>query len=92
LNNINFEIIVLSSKGLFGKHKAITNFLKEYQCVPDDILYVGDEIRDIKACKKSGVDIAFVRWGLDGNEDIYDLSPKYIISTAGELENIILKK
>jgi phosphoglycolate phosphatase len=92
LNNISFDIIVLSSKGLFGKHKSITNFLQEHNCTKDSVLYIGDEIRDIKACNKSGVDIAFVKWGLDGNEDISAFKPKFIISTPEELLGILLEK
>jgi phosphoglycolate phosphatase len=92
INQVPFGMKVLPSKGLFGKHKAITGFMKESLCGPKDVLYVGDEIRDIKACKKSGVDIAFVRWGLDGDEDISILKPNYVISSPQELDATLEKQ
>ncbi len=41
-----------------------------------DILYVGDGIRDIAACNKANVDIAFANWGMDANEDLSGYSVK----------------
>lgn len=84
-NRISLGIVVLSSKGLYGKHKAIRRFLSEHDCAPDQLLYVGDEFRDIRACKRAGVDMAFVTWGLDGNKDVSHLKPTYILSSPEEL-------
>jgi phosphoglycolate phosphatase len=91
LNGVSLDIPVLGSKGLFGKHKAIRAFIESSLCTSRDVLYVGDEIRDIKACKKAGVDIAFVKWGLDGDEDVGYLKPEYCVSTPEELGNILFE-
>ena len=84
-------VTVLSSEGLFGKHKAIRRFLKQYGCAKEDVLYIGDEIRDIKACRKAGIDMAFVEWGLDGDEDLGGLRPKYRVKSPTRLRDILMK-
>jgi len=91
INRFTPPVTVLSSEGLFGKHKAIRSFLKQYQCAKEDVLYIGDEIRDIKACRKAGIDIAFVEWGLDGDEDLMGLKPKYRVKSPTKLRDILMK-
>ena len=90
LSNIMYDISVISSKGLFGKHKAFAEFVKQHHCKVEDILYIGDEIRDVKACNKSGIDIAFVKWGFDANKDITSYPIKFIASSPLELQQFLL--
>jgi phosphoglycolate phosphatase len=92
LNSIDFKISILSAKGLFGKHKAFTKFVKQHQCSVKDILYIGDEIRDVKACKKSGVDIVFAKWGMDADKDITSYNIKFIASSPLELQQFLIPK
>lgn len=86
---IDLGIPILSSKGLYGKHTAIRRFLKKHSCSAKSLLYVGDELRDIRACKRAGVDIAFVTWGLDGKKDTKKFKPTYWISSPKELLSIL---
>jgi len=44
---------VLCSSHIFGKDKVIKKYLKEANINRSDVFYVGDEQRDIIACKKS---------------------------------------
>lgn len=89
LNDISFNIPIISSKGFFGKTKVIRKYIENNNCLLSDVLYIGDEIRDIKACNKAGIDIAFVKWGLDGKKDIAALATRYAVSTPIELENLL---
>jgi phosphoglycolate phosphatase len=91
INRFAPPVTVLSSEGLFGKDKAIRSFLRQYQCAKEDVLYIGDEIRDIKACRKAGIDIAFVEWGLDGAEDLGGLRPKFKVKSPTKLRDILMK-
>lgn len=43
----------------------IKKFLKEKKLQTEEVLYVGDEQRDVVACKKIGVEIIWVGWGYD---------------------------
>ncbi|WP_394236375.1 HAD hydrolase-like protein [Niallia oryzisoli] len=76
---------VLNSSKLFGKDTVIKKFLKQKQLAPEQLLYVGDEVRDIIACNKVNVPFLWVSWGLDGYEMIEKENPKYVVHTPKEL-------
>jgi phosphoglycolate phosphatase len=63
--------------------------MKDHKLSPADILYVGDEIRDVKACEKVNVDIAFANWGVDAGEDLNGYSVKCILNNPSELSNTV---
>lgn len=64
-NNIVGFDTILSSKNIFGKHKTIKKFLKHNNLTSDEVIYVGDELRDVEACKKMAVKVIAVLWGFD---------------------------
>lgn len=48
----------------------IKRFLKSKKITEKDMLYVGDEQRDVAACKKAGVNVIWVSWGYDVIETV----------------------
>ena len=88
LHGLSFIGDIISAQGIFGKHKAIKRFRRKY-AAEGQVLYIGDEIRDIKACQKAGVDIAFVTWGLDGGEELGGLKVKAVLTEPSELVGLI---
>ncbi len=55
---------ISGSSNLFGKDKAIVSSCAAWPQA-DELLYVGDELRDIEACKKSVRENHRVAWGFD---------------------------
>lgn len=80
---------IRSSNGLFGKHKTIQSYLKENQLRPEDVVYVGDELRDIVASHKCGIKVVGVTWGLDPKELLISGKPSYLIDQPNELLRLI---
>lgn len=80
---------IYSEKNIFGKARAITRFLKKEKLSKDEILYVGDEVRDIEACKKAGVEIVSVTYGFNGESILREHNPDYIVHTPSELKKIV---
>ncbi len=80
---------VIGSNQLFGKHKSITGFLKKQSMKPSDVLYIGDEIRDIEACRKAGCDVYSVTWGFDSAALLSKGKPNRIIDTTDQLMDAI---
>lgn len=76
---------VHSERNIFGKDKALGKVLKLNNLVKEDVLYVGDEVRDIEACKKAGIKIASVSWGLNTKKLLEKYSPDYLYSKPEEL-------
>lgn len=89
LKNVTGFNDIFCSKSIFGKHKLLSSFLKSKKLSPADILYVGDEARDIEACKKAGVKIAWVSWGYDSLQAVQNLKPDYIINRPAELSMLV---
>lgn len=89
MNGIQCVSNVLCSNRIFGKDKVIKKFLKDSNITPSDVLYIGDEQRDIVACKKVGVPIIWVGWGYDAIEVVQQEEPEYKVATPQEILNII---
>ncbi len=87
-NVICDSITVLSTTGLFGKHKTIQAFIKEQSIDASSILYIGDELRDVQACNKAGIDIAFANWGADADQDLSTLTVKCILKEPSDIIEI----
>ncbi|MDQ2086477.1 HAD-IA family hydrolase [Herbivorax sp. ANBcel31] len=90
-NEIDEFNSIHSSKNLFGKHLTINAFIKKNNLKKEDVIYIGDEQRDITACKKSGVSIIAVTWGYDSKELLENNKPDYLANTPKELISIIHK-
>lgn len=88
-NKLNIFTHIISAKNIFGKNKTISSYLKSNNLKPNEILYVGDELRDIEACKKVNVKIVAVTWGFDSYELLKKSNPDYLIDNPEELINII---
>ncbi|WP_332645664.1 HAD hydrolase-like protein [Lysinibacillus sp. 54212] len=82
---------ILTSSKLFGKDTVLKKYMKKQQVLPEEILYIGDEVRDLLSCNKVGVPFMWVSWGLDGLDLIQKENPKYIAHTPIEIINTILK-
>ena len=70
--------------------KTIKEFAKDHGVAMSDLLYIGDEIRDVKACNRCGVDIAFVRWGLDAGASLEEFEVRYEVDTPKALAELLL--
>ncbi|MBP1966906.1 phosphoglycolate phosphatase [Paenibacillus aceris] len=76
---------IISAKLLFGKHHSIRKVMKQWGTTASRMIYVGDELRDIEACKKLGVPIVAVTWGYDAPRLLLRGQPDYFVNTPGEL-------
>ncbi|WP_028400128.1 HAD-IA family hydrolase [Ectobacillus panaciterrae] len=80
---------ILCSNKIFGKDKVIKKFLKTHKLKNTEVIYVGDEQRDIVACKKSDVKVIWVGWGYDAIEVVEQENPDYIVHTPEEIVQIV---
>ncbi|MGB6222722.1 HAD hydrolase-like protein [Haloferula sp.] len=78
-----FNFISSTSK-LTGKAKHLRAIRKTFSLKSEEMLYVGDEIRDIKASKKAGIPVAAVTWGFNSPEALTAETPEHLISSPGE--------
>ncbi len=88
-NGLDFCDAVYSDIGIFGKHTALNHFLTYYKLSPQDIVYIGDEVRDIKAAQKTGIRIIAVSWGFNGPSLLQAAHPDFLVSTPSQLLEVI---
>lgn len=88
-NNLNFFEFIHSEFNIFGKDKALKKIMNSRSLNKEEVLYVGDEVRDIESCKKIGVDIVSVSWGLNAKEVLSRYNPEYLISKPEELLKVV---
>ncbi|MFZ7134648.1 MAG: HAD-IA family hydrolase [Eubacteriales bacterium] len=82
-----FDFII--SSPLLSKEKKMNAIAKKYHLNKDEILYVGDEIRDIEACKKAKIKCAAVTWGYNVEETLKREEPDYIINKLEDLLHML---
>ncbi len=70
---------------LFGKSKRLQKVLKEQDVDSGNVLYIGDETRDMEAARKSQVSALAVCWGANEREAMVTEGPAYCIEQPAEL-------
>ena len=80
---------VMSSKTLFSKNKQMEKYRKDNKLTKDEIIYVGDETRDIDACRIAGMRIISVVWGYESKELLLKEKPDFIAEEPEDILKII---
>lgn len=78
----------VASSSLFGKEYKIKKIIKKGLIDSNEVLYVGDEIRDIQAAKLSNIKIAVVSWGYNSIDSLLNHDPDYILRNASDLVDV----
>lgn len=79
-----FEFISTSSK-LFGKSREIRRLMKEHQLKTEEIIYIGDETRDIEATQAVPIRMAAVTWGYNSSSILASMSPDFLFDKPEQL-------
>jgi phosphoglycolate phosphatase len=74
---------------IFEKDRCIEEFLAKHALSPAETVYIGDEVRDIDACRKVGVKIIAVTWGFNSKAMLESKKPDYLVQTPTELLAIL---
>ncbi|GET42426.1 HAD-IA family hydrolase [Microseira wollei] len=83
-----FEFIY-SGANIFGKSRVINRFLKQANLTPQEVIYVGDETRDIEAAKRSQIKMIAVSWGFNSKTVLAEHNPDFLIHHPKELIQVI---
>ena len=73
------------SSPLFSKETKIKKIMDKHDLLPRDVIYIGDETRDIDSAKKAGVRSIAVTWGWNGRDLLSRHDPEYIVDTFEEI-------
>lgn len=88
----NLFDFIYSGVTIFGKKTIINNVLKQRQLKPQQVIYVGDETRDIEASKKANIQVIAVTWGFNSPEILAKQKPDFLIHHPSELLTVVNRK
>lgn len=84
----HFDFIA-SCRKLQGKAKYLKSIARTYSMKPEAMLYVGDEVRDVKASKKAGVPMIAVTWGFNSEQALRESRPDWMVDDAEALGQLV---
>ncbi len=76
---------VVSHSSIFGKHKSMRKILKVERLPREKVVYVGDELRDMKAAAKAKIDGCAVTWGIHAENVLMQEGPRFIARQPSDL-------
>lgn len=79
-----FEFIE-AGVSLFGKSRRILSTVKKYQTPLREVMYVGDETRDMEAARRARVRSLAVCWGANEKEAMMTEDPDFCVEKPYEL-------
>ncbi len=80
---------VLTCSRVFGKDRTLGQIIKKYAMDPRQVLYVGDEVRDIEAAQQASIDVAAVTWGMNSSRLLEQYSPTWLIEEPKQLAKLL---
>lgn len=85
----NLFEFVYSDSSLFGKHLVLKKMCNKYNIDPLDVIYVGDEDRDIVASKKVNIKTIAVTWGFNSKEKLSREKPEYLVDSPMQILEVM---
>lgn len=80
---------IYAGSSILGKDKVLRKILRTETLQPQELIYVGDETRDIDAARKSGVCAIAVGWGFNTPRALAAHKPDYMLREPWELIEIL---
>lgn len=69
---------IYSAKKFYGKSETLKQVIKKHHLTKQKVWYIGDETKDIEACKKINIPIISVSWGAYPSSVLKTYNPNYI--------------
>lgn len=88
-DQIEYFDFIKQSLFLFGKAKKLRGAVRKLELNKNEVIYIGDETRDIKAAREAGIKVASVTWGYNVEKILVDARPDYTIRRPEELLNLL---
>lgn len=83
-----FDFVSSTSK-LTGKAKHLRAIRKTFSLRPEQMLYIGDELRDVKASQKAGIPVAAVTWGFNSRASLAAAMPDHIFDRPADFLRLL---
>jgi phosphoglycolate phosphatase len=88
-NQLEVFDFVYSSSKIFGKNFALKKLSLRKRIPIKEMVYIGDETREIAAAKRAGVRTIAVCWGYNSEKALLKQKPDFVVKEPQELEKLI---
>ena len=68
LKKFDISVEFISTSSIFGKAKTLNAISFKRHLDRAEVIYIGDEIRDVEACQKGNIDMLAVTWGFSSKD------------------------
>ncbi|MFU8785971.1 MAG: hypothetical protein CVV61_07725 [Tenericutes bacterium HGW-Tenericutes-6] len=89
-NDISIFSFIEAKASMKGKKRKLSKILKRNGYKPSDAIYIGDEVRDVLACKAISLEVIAVTWGFETKSILEKSNPNYIVDSVDELSELLL--
>jgi phosphoglycolate phosphatase len=76
---------------MFGKSSRFQKVIKKTHVAPEETLCIGDEIRDLEAAHKAGLDFGAVSWGYTLPEALRNHTPQLVFESVADIGSLALE-
>ena len=77
------------TSGILRKQSSLRKLMKRHKLQAENLIYVGDETRDITAAKKCGMRVISVSWGFQTVDLLAAKNPDYLVEDPLEIVEIV---
>jgi phosphoglycolate phosphatase len=81
---------VHSSVNVFGKHRTLRRVLAVRGLPPAQVVYVGDQDRDIDAGHACGIRVIAAGWGYQSRDKLASREPDFVAASPSEVADFVL--
>lgn len=82
---------IRSHPRIFGKHSSLRKILKQEGLRREEIVYVGDEVRDAEASRRAGVEFCGVTWGIHSGRLLEAHGARYLVDRPNDLLAVLTR-
>ncbi len=81
---------IYTGKNLLGKDRDLLKILRNEKLKKEEVIYIADEVRDVLACKKIGLKIIGVSWGLNEGQLLKKKGADFIAKNTDDIKNLVI--
>lgn len=78
--------------GLGGKPRRLRAIRRRYRLGPGEMLYIGDEVRDLHAARTAGVASGAVTWGYNHPDALRARQPDHLFTQPADIAHLLLAR
>lgn len=87
-HGLEYFDFIHGKSSIWGKKKDLRRLLKKNKLAPTDVVYVGDEVRDIEAAQANDIPVISVAWGFNSASALQRKGPSILINSLDELDGV----